>query len=333
MWSYSEEDRARTKAYAACACGENLATAVRGPRSTPTVTRITRSSLLSPVTAKETSSCSAASVARAARHLRVAPRRGRSWTWTTTVSGSAWLMPGALNALRSMLIAPCHVLQGEICLIPSAATPTTLAVSYAVLRPHFGRSCPCRCRSGTVGGRPGSVCQSQARSTRADLSARGRLSASGSVRVPLSAGRFGRGGRGRERGERPEAVGGHLRGEEVGLGDLPVDLFPVDRDLARGLEAEADGATAHLDDVDLDVVADADRLADAAGECEHRYPSMGVGGRPWQCPPNGRVQLSLVDLTATASRCHGARRRVGRRSCVGPDVIGGSAAGWGATRR
>jgi hypothetical protein len=49
--------------------------------------------------------------------------------------------------------------------------------------------------------------------------------------------------------------------------------------------AAVDGANAasaprlsasHLDDVDLDVVTDADRLADAAGECEHEYPSMGV---------------------------------------------------------
>src|SRR3954470_5107283 len=111
MWSYSEVKIALTKAYAAWACGENLATAVRGPRSTPTVTRTTRSSLDRPVTAKETSSCSAASAASAARHLRVAPRRGRNWTWTTTDSGSppCSTTACALNALRCMLIAPCHL--------------------------------------------------------------------------------------------------------------------------------------------------------------------------------------------------------------------------------
>src|SRR3954447_12512080 len=170
MWSYSEVKIALTKAYAAWACGENLATAVRGPRSTPTVTRTTRSSLLRPVTAKETSSCSAARLARAARHLRVAPRRGRSWTWTTTVSGSAWLMAGALNALCSMLIAPCHLLQGEICLIPSATKPTTLAVSYAVLGADFSRSCPCRCHRRPPGENPGRLCQSTDPSGQADLS-------------------------------------------------------------------------------------------------------------------------------------------------------------------
>src|SRR4051794_41820725 len=63
----------------------------------------------------------------------------------------------------------------------------------------------------------------------------------------------------------------------------------MDGDLAGSLETEADGAAPHLDDVHLYVVADADRLADAAGECEHRYPSMGVWcGRPWRCPTGGR---------------------------------------------
>src|SRR3954464_7953355 len=122
MWSYREVKIALTKAYAAWACGENLATAVRGPRSTPTVTRTTRSSLLRPVTAKETSACSAARVARAARHLRVAPRRGRSLTWTTTVSGSARLAcasnASAPVALCSMLIAPCHLLGEKSALCP-----------------------------------------------------------------------------------------------------------------------------------------------------------------------------------------------------------------------
>src|SRR3954454_21682049 len=122
MWSYNEVKIALTKAYAAWACGENLATAVRGPRSTPTVTRTTRSTLLRPVTSKETSACSAARLARAARHLRVAPRRGRSCTWTTTVSGSARLAcasnASAPVALCSMLIAPCHLLGEKSALRP-----------------------------------------------------------------------------------------------------------------------------------------------------------------------------------------------------------------------
>src|SRR3954454_1485749 len=122
MWSYHAAKIALTKAYAAWACGENLATAVRGPRSPPTVTRTTRSTLLRPVTSKETSACSAARLARAARHLRVAPRRGRSCTWTTTVSGSAWLAcasnASAPVALCSMLIAPCHLLGGKSALCP-----------------------------------------------------------------------------------------------------------------------------------------------------------------------------------------------------------------------
>src|SRR3954447_11705953 len=291
MWSYREGKIALTKAYAAWACGENLATAVRGPRSTPTVTRTTRSSLLRPVTAKETSGCSAARVASAARHLRVAPRRGRSCTWTTTVSGSAWLAcasnASAPVALCSMLIAPCHSLQEEICPTPSATKPTTLAVSYAVLTDFFGRSCPCRSFRARQPRHVVSVCQFCGPVTHADLSG-GRLR-SHRVRGPiigLAGGHLdgggclggalrGRGGR-RERGESTQAVGGHLRGEEIGLGDLPVDLLAVDRDLAGGLEAQADRAAADLDDVDLDVVADADRLADAAGECEHVYPSMGV---------------------------------------------------------
>src|SRR3954463_11292356 len=174
MWSYSDVNMALTKAYAPCACEENLATAVRGPRSTPTVTRTMRSSLLRPVTAKDTSGCSAASAARPARHLRVAPRRGRSWTWTTTLSGSAWPAcasnASAPVALCSMLIAPCHVLQEEICPTPSATKPTTLAVSYAVLTDFFGRSCPCRSRGARRARHVGSVCQFCGRTGHADLS-------------------------------------------------------------------------------------------------------------------------------------------------------------------
>src|SRR5690242_4460446 len=77
-----------------------------------------------------TVSCSAASVASAARHLRVAPRRGRSWTCTTTVSLSTAAVP--LITLRSMVIAPCFVPGGNL---PheTAIGGTQHAVSYAVM--------------------------------------------------------------------------------------------------------------------------------------------------------------------------------------------------------
>src|SRR4051812_46896454 len=120
MWSYSVVKTALTKAYASCACGENRATAARGPSSTPTVTRTTRSSLLSPVRENETDGCSPASSASAARQRRVEPRRGRSWTCTTTVSVSrpgpstvAASPPAPLTALCCMLIARCDVLGGN----------------------------------------------------------------------------------------------------------------------------------------------------------------------------------------------------------------------------
>src|SRR3954470_5788790 len=104
---------------------------MRGPSSMPTVSRTTRSSLLTPVTAKATVSCSAASAASAARHLRVAPRRGRSWTCTTTVSLSTAAVP--LITLRSMVIAPCFVPGGNL---PHGSPNggTQHAVSYAVVR-------------------------------------------------------------------------------------------------------------------------------------------------------------------------------------------------------
>jgi hypothetical protein len=83
---------------------------------------------------------------------------------------------------------------------------------------------------------------------------------------------------------------------------------------SKSLEAEADRAAAHLDDVDLDVVADADGLADAAGECEHVYPSMGVGW-PSLAVPAGRACSVVV-------------RRPGRKYPVIIDwvVIGAAAA-------
>src|SRR3712207_809476 len=81
-----------------------------------------------------------------------------------------------------------------------------------------------------------------------------------------------------------QRVRGHLGSQAVGLGDLPVDLLAVDRDLARRLEAEAHGPTADLHDVDLDVLADPDALADVAGECEQVGPLRGCvwpsGARP-----------------------------------------------------
>src|SRR3954471_11338750 len=130
MWSYSWVKSSLTKAYAACAWGENLAFEVRGPSSTPTVMRTTRSSLLTPETVKETDSCSAASAASAARHLRDAPRRGRSCTWTTTVSFST--ATALVFALRSMVLPPCSCPGGNL---PHAraVSGTRLAVSYAVV--------------------------------------------------------------------------------------------------------------------------------------------------------------------------------------------------------
>src|SRR4051812_46051599 len=135
------------------------------------------------------------------------------------------------------------------------------------------------------------VVPKRSESSGADLSGRGLLRR-------LADGRSDRAGGG-EGGERAQGVGGHLGSEQIRLGDLPVDLLAVDRDLPRGLEAQPDGAATDLDDVDLDVVADPDRLADAAGECEHEYPSMGVwwpsvalGGRESGCAGEGRCALS-----------------------------------------
>src|SRR4051812_19769725 len=103
---------------------------MRGSSSMPTVSRTTRSSLLTPVTAKATVSWSAASAASAARHLRVAPRRGRNWTCTTTVSLSTAAVP--FVTLRSMVIAPCFVPGGNL---PhhSLRRSTRHAVSFAVI--------------------------------------------------------------------------------------------------------------------------------------------------------------------------------------------------------
>ena len=68
-------------------------------------------------------------------------------------------------------------------------------------------------------------------------------------------------------------------------------ILAVDRHLAGSLETEADGAAPDLDDVDLDVVADADGLADAEGESEHVYPSVGV---VWPSLAGGRVMAQWV---------------------------------------
>src|SRR3954471_24006587 len=268
MWSYSWVKSSLTNAYAACAWGENLAIAVRGPSSTPTVMRTTRSSLLTPETVTATDSCSAASAASAARHLRGAPRRGRSCTCTTTVSFSTATPP--VIALRSMVMTPCSCPGGNL---PHAraVSGTRLAVSYAVVGGAVRQVLPVS--------HPRSPRSGDALAHSAKASGRGAHHLSGRG-LFLPGGRL-RGGRDRrERGQRAQGVGGDLRGQQVGLGDLPVDLLPVDRDFARGLEAQPDRAAADLDDVDLDVVADADRLADAAGESEHEEPLHGCVGRP-----------------------------------------------------
>src|SRR3954449_4191761 len=206
--------------------------ATRGPSSTPTVSRTTRSSLRTPVTSKETVSCSAASVASAARHLRVAPRRGRSWTCTTTVSSSTATAP--LITLRSMVIAPCFVPGGNL---PhgSPRRGTRHAVSYAVVGGSVRQVLPVSC------GRE--VSDEDSLATDAESDPPGARHLSGRARLLLR--RRGlrllrRVGDGHERGQRAEAVGGHLGGQQVRLGDLPVDLLAVDRHLAGGLEAQPD---------------------------------------------------------------------------------------------
>src|SRR3954454_4096138 len=280
MWSYSRVTSSLTNAYAACAWGENLAIAVRGPSSIPTVMRTTRSSLLTPETVKDTDSCSAASVASAARHLRDAPRRGRSCTCTTTVSFST--AHSLVFALRSMVMPPCSC-PGENLPHSRGVSRTRLAVSYAVVGGPLRQVLPVSCVA-----RPRS---SDALAQTAKPASRGAHHLSGRVPLLLLGRRLGDRGGG-ERDERAEGVGGHLGGEQVRLGDLAVDLLAVDRDLARGLEAQPDRAPADLDDVDLDVVADADGLADAAGESEHWNPSMGVVGRPWQARRSGPGAVS-----------------------------------------
>src|SRR3954454_4865188 len=135
----------------------------------------------------------------------------------------------------------------------------------------FGKSCPCRPRVEAARGHGGRLCQKRSEASRAYLSGRGLLRRL--RRLPD--GRTDRAGGG-ERGERAQGVGGHLGSKQIRLGDLTGGLLAVDRDLPRGLEAQPDSAAADVDDMDLDVVADPDRLADAAGECEHEYPSMGV---------------------------------------------------------
>src|SRR3954451_13690753 len=225
--------------------------------------------------ATATVSCSAASVASAARHFRVAPRRGRSWTCTTTVSLSTAAAP--LITLRSMVIAPCFAPGGNL---PHASPRrgTRHAVSYAVVAGLVRQVLPvsrgCEASNG----------DSLATDAKSDRPGARHLSGRGRPLLRRSGLRLlRRGGDGHERGQRAEAVGGHLGGEQVRLGDLPVDLFAVDRHLAGGLEAQPDRAAADLDDVHLDVVADADRLADAAGECEHLLPLHGLWwppGRP-----------------------------------------------------
>src|SRR3954453_9549129 len=108
-----------------------------------------------------------------------------------------------------------------------------------------------------------------------------------------------------------QRVRSHLGRQAVRLGDLPVDLLAVDRDLAGRLEPEADGPAADLHDVDLDVFPDADALADVAGECEHWFPLHGcvaIRGTP-RAPagPSGVLPRQLL---------LSLHRRPGRRTAL-----------------
>src|SRR4051794_33456383 len=237
----------------------------------PTVSRTTRSSLLTPLMANATVSCSAASAASAARHLRVAPRRGRSWTCTTTVSLSTAAVP--LITLRSMVIAPCFVPGGNL---PHGDPNggTQHAVSCAVVTGSVRQVLPV-----SHSAKPARQ-DSLANGAKSDRPVPRHLSGRRLLRsaLRLDDGRLGLGRRrhGYERSQRAEAVGRHLGGQQVRLCDLAVDLFAVDRHLAGGLEPQPHRAAADLDDVHLDVVADADRLADAARESEHLLPLHGL---------------------------------------------------------
>src|SRR3954453_3391820 len=168
----------------------------------PTVSRTTRSSLLTPATPKATVSCSAASVASAARHFRVAPRRGRSWTCTTTVSLSPAAAP--LITLRSMVIAPCFV-PGRNLPHGGPRRGTRHAVSYAVVGGSVQQVLP------VSHGPEASDEDSLATDAKSDRPRARHLSGRGRLLLRRSGQRLlGRGRDGHERGQRAEAVGGHL---------------------------------------------------------------------------------------------------------------------------
>jgi hypothetical protein len=59
----------------------------------------------------------------------------------------------------------------------------------------------------------------------------------------------------------------------VGGLEHPEDLFPVDGDGARCLDADADLVAPYLEDCDDDVGSDHDALVGPAGEDEHGAPS------------------------------------------------------------
>ena len=114
--------------------------------------------------------------------------------------------------------------------------------------------------------------------------------------------------------------------ERRGLGRGPVlladgvpDLLAVDRQGARGLDADAHGVADDLHHVDDDVVADHDLLAGTAGDEQHgsSLDSAAEGMRTKRRPRRGREQRradgsvgGLVDdLVALASATRiGARR-------------------------
>src|SRR4051794_27564838 len=118
-----------------------------------------------------------------------------------------------------------------------------------------------------------------------------------------------------------QRVGSYIGSEALRLGDLLVDLLAVDRHLTGGLEAQPHGAAANFDDVDLDVLADPDALADAAGECEHELPLHGCVQPSVACPaaaaelyvvhPGGRRPAVLLGSRRpeTARRLPDQRRK------------------------
>lgn len=56
--------------------------------------------------------------------------------------------------------------------------------------------------------------------------------------------------------------------------DSFIDLFPVYRDIPRGVDTEAHLSTLHVENRDIDVVANLEGFADPAGQYEHRCGSL-----------------------------------------------------------